>query len=93
MDPEWQAKVRSRIRTSLIIKALSEHVLGEREMAASQITAGLGLLKKVVPDLSAVDNTIKGEGGGPILLAAKPITAEEWAQQHGGHIKDKREKD
>lgn len=33
-------------------------------MTSSAVTAGLGLLKKIVPDLSAVQHT--GEDGGPI---------------------------
>jgi hypothetical protein len=47
--------VRHRIKTSLIVRALIEHTLGQREMVASQVTAGLGLLKKVIPDLSVMD--------------------------------------
>ena len=34
--------------------ALAKHALGEVEMAASQVTAGLGLLRKKLPDLSAI---------------------------------------
>ena len=82
MDPEWQAKVREKIKTSLIVKALSDHVLGEKEMQSTQITAGLGLLKKVVPDLSAVDNTVSGPDGGPVVLSSDPMSAEDWAKKH-----------
>lgn len=44
---------RGKIQNSNILKALIEHVEGKREMSASQVTAGLGLLRKVLPDLQA----------------------------------------
>lgn len=44
---------RVKIQNSNILNALIEHVEGIREMSASQVTAGLGLLKKVLPDLAA----------------------------------------
>lgn len=46
---------RDKIRNSNILTALIEHAEGNREMSASQVTAGLGLLKKALPDLSAVE--------------------------------------
>ena len=47
-------KVRQRIRTSLIVNRLTDHVLSGTEMAQTQITAALGLLRKTLPDLTAV---------------------------------------
>lgn len=44
---------RVKIQNSNILNALIEHVEGIREMSASQVTAGLGLLRKVMPDLAA----------------------------------------
>lgn len=49
--------VRQRIRTSQITRRLTDHVLGNVEMTASQVTAALGLLRKSLPDLSAVAHT------------------------------------
>ena len=46
-------RVRERIRVGLILRVLMDHVVNGTEMAQSRITAGLGLLRKVVPDLSA----------------------------------------
>jgi hypothetical protein len=46
---------RVKIQNSNILNALIEHATGKREMAATQVTAGLGLLKKVMPDLSSVE--------------------------------------
>lgn len=44
---------RVKIQNSNILNALIEHVEGIREMSATQVSAGLGLLKKVLPDLQA----------------------------------------
>lgn len=46
---------RDKIRVANILNALSEHVEGKREMSATQVTAGLGLLKKALPDLASID--------------------------------------
>ena len=50
---------RTKIANSQILKCLLEHVTGKREMSSTQVSAGLGLLKKVLPDLAAV--TIEGD--------------------------------
>lgn len=50
---------RDKIKNSNILTALIEHAEGVREMSATQVTAGLGLLKKALPDLSAV--TVSGD--------------------------------
>ena len=44
---------RVKIQNSNILNALIEHVEGAREMSATQVSAGLGLLKKIMPDLAA----------------------------------------
>lgn len=52
---------RDKIKNSNILNALIEHVEGKRDMSASQVSAGLGLLRKVMPDLSQsdVNHTVK----------------------------------
>jgi hypothetical protein len=49
--------VRARIRAGGIAKRLEGHVLGKVEMTSSQVTAALGLIRKVVPDLSATEHS------------------------------------
>ena len=53
---------RDKIKNSNILMALIQHAEGEREMTGSQVQAGLGLLKKVLPDLQPVDPDT-GKGG------------------------------
>jgi hypothetical protein len=58
---------RVKIQNSNILNALIEHACGEREMSATQVSAGLGLLRKCMPDLAAT--TISGDDDGtPIRL-------------------------
>ena len=56
---------RVKIQNSNILNALVEHVEGKREMSATQVSAGLGLLKKVLPDLS--QTTLEG-GDKPLSI-------------------------
>jgi hypothetical protein len=55
---------RVKIQNSNIITALLKHVDGKLEMSTTQVTAGLGLLRKVLPDLQAV--TIGGDPKNPL---------------------------
>jgi hypothetical protein len=64
LNPRHQDSVREKIRATQIINALQNHVFGKKKMEPSQVTAGLGLLKKCVADLSNVEVT--GKDGGPI---------------------------
>lgn len=58
--------VREKIRASQLVNRLEDHVLGEVEMSATQVTAALGLLKKCVPDLSA--QQISGDADNPLAV-------------------------
>ena len=55
---------RKRIQTTMLVKRLEDHVVGECELSSTQIRAAEILLKKTLPDLSSVEMT--GEDGGPI---------------------------
>lgn len=60
---------RAKIKNSNILNALIEHIQGSREMSATQVSAGLGLLKKVMPDLSST--TIAGDEDNPLNVIHK----------------------
>lgn len=55
---------RVKIQNSNILNALIEHVDGKREMTSTQVTAGIALMKKVLPDLSAVE--VSGDEDKPL---------------------------
>jgi hypothetical protein len=57
---------RDKIKNSNILNALIEHAEGVRDMSATQVTAGLGLLKKALPDLTAVQ--MSGDEENPVRL-------------------------
>jgi hypothetical protein len=57
---------RDKIQKSNILNALIEHAEGRREMSATQVSAGLGLLKKALPDLNSVQ--ISGDDENPVNL-------------------------
>ena len=64
------AEHRLKIKNSNILKALIQHVEGDREMSSTQVTAGIALLKKVMPDLAQTDVT---SGGQPIEMPSAII--------------------
>ncbi len=47
-------EVRQKIRTSQLVNRLNAFVNGEIELTPAQVTAALGLIRKTMPDLSAV---------------------------------------
>lgn len=65
-------KTRDKIQASQLINSLQNHVLGKVDMKPTQVAAALGLLKKTVPDLSAVQHT--GEDGGPLKVSVVRFT-------------------
>ena len=71
---------RGKIRSSVILKRLEQLVTGEIDaslMPAHAVTAALGLLRKVMPDLSATELT----GDTKTYVVAAPEvteTAEAW---------------
>ena len=55
---------RTKIQNSRILRVLIDHVEGREEISPARVTAALGLLKKVLPDLQAV--TIGGDPDNPL---------------------------
>lgn len=66
---------RVKIQNSNILNALIEHAQGEREMSSTQVTAALGLLKKALPDLSAVE--IGSDPDKPMRMSFEWIKSSE----------------
>ncbi len=52
---------RDKIKASVILDRLGKHVMGQVEMTSTQVKSAEILLRKVVPDLSAV--TLAGPNG------------------------------
>jgi hypothetical protein len=55
---------RTKIQNSRILRVLIDHIEGREEVSQARVTAALGLLKKVLPDLQAV--TVGGDPAHPL---------------------------
>jgi hypothetical protein len=53
---------------------LIQHAEGTREMTATQVSAGLGLLKKCLPDLTSVELT--GDKDSPLQVMVQKFTGD-----------------
>ena len=53
---------RTKIANSQILKYLIECAEGSREMTSTQASVGLGLMKKVMPDLSSIESAVDHSG-------------------------------
>jgi hypothetical protein len=64
MRVRHQDDIRAKIRASQLVNRLEDHVFGDTELTATQVSAALGLLKKCVSDLASTEVT--GADGGPV---------------------------
>ena len=82
---------RMKIKASQIINRLQKHIDAYPEvegdkiviknlMQQSQVTAALGLLKKVLPDLAVME--VKAEITEKKVISAEPITPEQWESEY-----------
>lgn len=53
--------LRDSINVLALIEALEQHVLGEKKMTATQVSAALALLKKTLPDIAAASGKLDTE--------------------------------
>lgn len=79
----WLEVSRQRVRAANIQQRLVAFVNGEITMTQAQVTAALGLLKKIMPDLTAVE--MSGHIEQRNTVSAEPLTEEQWAQQYSTH--------
>jgi hypothetical protein len=54
-SPTNLEELRRLIDAKTIAQTLKDHVLGRKNMTTSQVNAALGLLRKLMPDLQAVE--------------------------------------
>ena len=66
LDMGWELKVRRKIQMSNVANQLIDFVEGHVKLEAAQVTAGLGLLKKALPDLAATE--ITGKNGAALVV-------------------------
>lgn len=73
---------RAAIQTTHIVKRLMGLVKGEVEMPPHAVTAALGLLKKRLPDLSAVDHSGSIEMARIVEVPTLASSTEGWEKTH-----------
>lgn len=87
LKPRHQDEVRTKIQASQLINVLQNHALdkkGGKELSSSRLKAIEILLRKSVPDLSAI--TLEGDPQNPVQVehALRPqLTPEQWLAAHG----------
>lgn len=62
LRPFHSDEVRAKIQTSQLLNRLTDHALGKVELSATQVRAIEVLIKKTLPDLSAMDLTATHQG-------------------------------
>lgn len=62
-------ETRAKIKAAMIINRLQDHVLGEIELDAAQVSSAKTLLAKVLPDLKSTEHS--GPDGGDIPHSVK----------------------
>jgi hypothetical protein len=78
-----QDRLRSKIQTEKIIQMLNLIATGEVIVVNSaQVTAALGLLRKIIPDVSAVEHSGEITTSKVIRAPAITSTVPEWSERH-----------
>jgi hypothetical protein len=78
----WEESVRDRIQNSRVANRLISFVLGEITLEPAQVTAALGLLKKVLPDLSSSENKTEVLHRFVARVPNKAADPTTWQKQH-----------
>jgi hypothetical protein len=79
-------ETRAKIQTSQLVNRLQDHVLGKVDLKPTQVAAGLGLLRKTIPDLSQADNKTEVLHRYVARLPNKAETSDTWQQQNAPKI-------
>ena len=74
----WDQSVRERIKTSMLLNRLQDHVFGKCELSATQIRAAEITLNKSLPNLTASESKQTIEHRYVARLPAPVESAEEW---------------
>ncbi len=82
LNRRHQETVREKIKASQLINRLQDHILGKIELDTGQIRAIEILLKKSLPDLSAVEHSGEVETKQFVVMGVpEAASAEEWQKK------------
>lgn len=84
-DIPWHDVVRERLRTAKIEERLIKAFNGDLELTPAQIQIGLGLYRKILPDLSATE--ISGElDTKQRVVSASPLNDTDWEAKYAADL-------
>jgi hypothetical protein len=81
LNPDHDARTRAKIQTSQLLNRLQAFVNSKVELSPAQVTAALGLLRKTMPDLAAIEHS--GEVKQVFAVSPELPTMEEWEAEFG----------
>lgn len=74
-------ETRLRIKAGNIITRLQKGIDGKVDLTGPQVAAALGLLRKILPDLTSAENTLDITTRYVALMPEVATTDEEWQAQ------------
>ena len=85
--PGLSENTRLRIKTTMIVKRLEDHIDGKVDMSSSQVRAAEVLLNRTLPVLQSTTMEVSGGMEVKSVVSEEPITAEEWQSKYAspGH--------
>jgi hypothetical protein len=83
LRPKHSDEIRAKIQASMLINALHDNVTGKKKLDSGQIKSAEILLRKSVPDLTAVEMSGELEHKGEVGIRPQ-LTREEWLALHKG---------
>jgi hypothetical protein len=75
-------ETRNKIKAAYLINRLTKFVAGEVKLESAQVTAALGLLRKVVPDMQSVEHSGEVQKTYVVRMPARPESMEEWQKRY-----------
>lgn len=89
-DPEISARNQDRIRGLIkveeIIKKLNNHILGKAKMTNTMVRAAEILLRKIQPDLTAIQLSQDSTAGVPLLKIVRAAAIEHEESKQAGAV-------
>lgn len=78
LDQNW----RERIKVTVLLNLLEKHALGEKELAPTQLKAIEILLRKVAPDLQAIEHTGEVQHSYVARTPQVEVSTDSWALRY-----------
>lgn len=82
LSDEW----REKIKASMLVNRLSDHVEGKLELSPTQIRAAEILLRKVAPDLASIEQTGEVTHNYVSRVPNASKNMDEWQTQHADNL-------